>query len=170
MVELGQRKEELTTYHSKGVLRAVVATGTQNTLTDYIYKLVQDLTISIDKTNQDTDYIDDGPAIFSRIGDVKGTFNFDLKATISLFDTDAVPTHEWLVSYWLKELADDSPPELDFVETLFAKKSPGEKYARINAKLRIRTCAIERKASRGIIDIPVTGEVIAFTSAKRTAT
>ena len=161
MVVVGSKADKVENFHTQGVFKTL--TG------NHEYRLVQNMDISMDETNQDEDLLDDGTPMFSRIGDKIGVFSFDLKNTIDLFESSANPTTVHLMSYWLDQLSKDNPPEISFVETLYAPDSTGSKFARITFKARIRKVNPRRDTSRAIANIYVSGEIIEYNGAVRAA-
>lgn len=163
----GLVRGQLLTYTS-GVFRAV--DGDDNT----IYKAVQRIRLSLDETNLDEDYIDTGIPIYSRIGDKKGTFEFDLRATVDLFETDSDDsnneihaTDNTLASKWLNDLQNEDPPIITFVETLDAKAEA--KFVRIRARLRIKAVDAERDPNKGTLGLMVRGEILKIQRAAQEA-
>lgn len=159
----GAQTDLLKTYHADGVFRAEIGVNR------YIYKMVQGIQYSLDESNQDEEYIDNGKPVFSRIGDIRGQFQVTIKKHAGMFETGDTPADDWLVSKWLADIEEDDPPEVDFVETMHADKAASNKFARVKLKLRIRNVMMMRDPGRGSGDIAIGGQVIGLSYAKREA-
>lgn len=161
-IQIGGKIERIKTYD--GFLRADVGPN------EYQYLFIQEIEMLLDDTNVDRDRIDDGSPVHTRFGDVIGTFRFLLKNSVDLHQGTTPATDSWLASFWLEQIAQTKFPELDFIETLQAPESAGNKFARLRWKGRIIKAGPDRAKDRGVGEFIVEGEVIGFTSALREAT
>lgn len=136
----------------------------------FTQKFVQDMLIEFNDDDLERDRIDDGSPVFTRIGDVLGKFTFALKNTVDLAEAVTPATGNETMSKWIEDLIANSPTEVDFIESLKAEDSTGNKFERIKFKGRIMRPAIERLRERAVDEALVEGEIIAFTSLLRQAT
>ena len=165
-------------YKANGIFKAEQAGG------DTTYRGVQNIVLRPDTTtNMDEINVDSGVPMFARIGDKRGTFEFDLVGTYDLFEedngTDADSddeepddinaTNNSLASKWLADIDNDMPPTLVFVETLRTNKGSDEKQVRIRAKLRIRDVEFARNVDRGVPMIMVRGDLLRIHRAAQSA-
>lgn len=156
---IGAKKERLKTY--SGFIRADVGAN------EYQYLFIQEIEMAVDDTDVERDRIDDGSPVFTRIGDVLGPFRFLLKNTVDLYQGTTPATDSWLASFWMEQIAQGLFPEIDFIETLNAPESIGNKFARLRWKGRLISAGPDRAKDRGVGEFEVEGEVIGFTSALR---
>ncbi len=158
---IGAGVERTHTY--KGILQADVGANT------YQYKLIQDMSAIIDDTELDRDRIDDGSPVFTGTGDVIGNFDFTLKGSVDLTDANAAPTNAWLLSHWQYQLSIRTPAEVAFIQTFEAPDSVGNDFTRLRFTGRIMSAGPDRQRERGVDEVVVSGEIIAFTSFLRAA-
>ena len=160
---IGSGVERTHTY--KGILQ--VDSGVNaNT---YQYKLIQEMTVTIDDTELDRDRIDDGSPVFTATGDVIGSFTFTLKMTADITDANAAPTDDWLLSHFMSQLALRTPAEIAFIQTFEAPTSAGNDFTRLRFTGRVMAAGPERARERGVDEAVISGEVIAYTSFLRAA-
>lgn len=158
---VNQKVDRLQTY--KGYMQIEVGVD------DYRYKFLKEMGVVLDDTDLERDRVDDGTPAFTRIGDVLGSFRFTLGGTVDLAQAITPATDEETASYWMEKLAEGNPAELDFIQTLNAPESAGNKFARIRFKGRIMKVEPLREEEVGVNDFNVEGEIIAFTSFLREA-
>ena len=161
MVDIGAASEVSPTFHANGVFRAKISS------TDYVYLAIQDLEYSFDETNQDEEWFSTGKPLYTRIGDKIGSCRFDMKKMVSLFETGTGPTDGWLLSKWLADIVDNKPPEINFIETLYAKDASSNKFARVSFTGRLRGTSLAYSGNQGAGNVRVHGDIISFTSAIR---
>lgn len=131
------------------------------------YKMIQGFNVTFNDTELDRDRIDNGAPVFTGTGDVIGSFNLDLKATVDLADANAAPTADQLLSYWAYQLSIRKPAEIDFIQTFNSPDSSGNKFMRARFKGRVMSTSLDRLDEVGVDEAHASGEVIAFTSILR---
>lgn len=159
VINIGQKAEKIETY--KGAVQ--IDAGADQ----YQFKLVTDMEVIYDDTNVQTDRIDDGSSVFTRIGDTVGSFRFSLKNTVDLYDNNHPPTNERTVSYWQQKISQADFPTVDFIEVFNAPNSAGNKFARLKFKGRMKEVRVTRRDGVAIPDVEVLGDITQFTSAQR---
>jgi hypothetical protein len=158
---IGAKADRLQTY--AGMLQINV--GVDN----YQYKFLKEMTVTYDDTDLDRDRVDDGKPVFTRVGDVLGSFAFRLGASVDLAQSIDPPTDEETASYWIDKLATNDPAELNFVQTFQAPESVGNKFARLRFTGRIMKVEPLREEEVGVNDFNIEGEIIAHTEFIREA-
>lgn len=156
---IGAKKQRLKTY--SGFIRADIGAD------EFQYIFIQEIEMAVDDTDVERDRIDDGSPVFTRIGDVLGPFRFLMKNTVDLYQNTTPATSQQLASFWMEQIAQGLFPEIDFIETLNAPESTGDKFARLRWKGRLISAGPDRAKDRGVGEFTVEGEVIGFTSALR---
>lgn len=163
-VIIGAPNEVASHYHADGVLRADV----EGTADEYVYRYVQGFEFTADDTNVERIFLDNGAPAFAQVGDVKGSFQFDLKKSVSLFETGtAEPDDKWLASYWLRQVAARKFPEMDFTEVMKAGQLTTNEFGRIKFECRIMGVTTARVETEGAGTITVRGDVLDVKSARR---
>jgi len=147
-----------------GVFRIEVGPDT------FQFVFIQDADFNIDDANLERDRIDNGKSVFTRLGDVIGTFGFRTKNTVDLYDIVTPATNTVTVSFWMEKLRDADPAVLTFIQKFKAPESAGSKFANIKYSGRIMKVAPDRVAGRAVDEFVVAGEVTGLTSALRQAT
>lgn len=158
---INQKADRLQTY--SGIMQINV--GVDN----YQYKFLKEMTVTYDDTDLDRDRVDDGKPVFTRVGDVLGSFAFRLGGTVDLAQAVDPPTDEETASYWIDKLVTNDPAELNFIQTFNAPESAGNKFARLRFTGRIMKVEPLREEEVGVNDFNVEGEIIAHTSFLREA-
>ena len=159
MADIGLEKDQVQSYNTQGVLKAG----------DDVYRLVQSMGFTLDDRNQFVRRTDGGRPIYTRVGDVRGEFDFDLASSVDLFESRATPTNANLASLWMRKIFDDDYPEIVFTQTLFAEDSTGDKFVRLGFTGRIKHVDTGKVDGEGNPLFTVSGEVIGFTGARRAA-
>lgn len=120
----------------------------------------------------DIDRIDSGIPFYTPITDIKGTFSFDVKGAVSLFDTLAVPADKVLLSYIIAEMSAGRPPILIFAPVMYGEEvsGTGNKYVNIVFEGRVTDIPIDQVINQGVHDITISGEITKITQIRREAT
>jgi len=147
-----------------GVFRIEVGPNT------FQFVFIQDANLTIDDANLERDRIDNGKSVFTRLGDVIGTFGFRTKNTVDLYDIVTPAINTVTVSFWMEKLRDADPAILTFIQKFKAPESAGDKFANIKYSGRIMAVTPDRIAGRAVDEIIVGGEVTGFTLLQRQAT
>ncbi len=132
-----------------------------------IASFVQGMEIAMDANVLQRDSIGTGESVFTQNGDVIGTFNFLLKNTTSLYDTNLTPTLDETLSFWMKAIDNFDPAIISFIQTMVAPKGATPKTARILFDGRIMTPVVGMSVDDAIENATVAGEITTFTSAQR---
>lgn len=125
---------------------------------------VQGMEISISAASFQRDFIGDGTSVFTQNGDVLGTFSFNARNTVDMYDSNATATDTSTISYWMQQIALFSPPSLTFIENfIVGDQSATLSTARITFTGRIIDSKTVMGVDDAIEDIEITGEIIALT-------
>lgn len=128
---------------------------------------VQGFKWGLDAANFGRDFMGDGESTFTQGGDVKGAFDFDLLHTVDLLTGTINTSAKSTAQYWLEQINNIDPPVLNFIESLFARKSTGNKIARYTIKGRIMKVDPNYNVSNVVDRITVSGEVTNMDEAVR---
>lgn len=165
MVDLPINFESERTPRINGVFQIEVGTD------KFQYIFVQRLLFELDANVFGRSSIGSGKSVFTLNGDVFGSFEFDLKNTVDLFDSVTPAVDEETISFWWQKIKDRDPAILKFIQTMNAPDSIGDKFARLKFDGRIMTPTLIASDVEDELDsITVKGEVTDFTSALRETT
>jgi len=130
---------------------------------------VQGMEITLDANSFQRDFTGNGTSVFTQNGDIVGTFSFNLKNTIDLFDATSPATNTQTLSYWMEQVAGLKPPVLAFIQTFKTGDSDatGDEFGRIKFNGRIMTPKTVMNVGDAIEDVEVTGEITVLTSVQR---
>lgn len=126
------------------------------------------LTLSVD--DFDIDRIDSAAPIFTKKSDIIGTFSFDLKNAVSLYETAATPIDDLLVSKWLVDIKNGEPPSIKFAPVMKSVETATNPFVNFIFTGRIMNIPIDQVLDQGVQDLSLLGEVTDFTQARREAT
>ena len=119
----------------------------------------------------DVDRIDTAKPIFTKISDVLGTFSFNIKNLVSLYDAAKPPTDKLLLSKWIIDIAAGTPPEIIFAPVMRAVKTDGDlptnPFVNLIFTGRIMSVPIDQVIDQGIQDVVISGEVIDINQVRR---
>lgn len=160
---LGQTEGEARTRTYSGILQV------DDTNDTWQYKLIQAFNATFNDTELDRDRIDNGSPVFTGTGDVIGSFNMDLKASVDLSDANIAPTADQLLSFWAYRLSIRKPAEILFIQTFNSPDADGSKFMRLRFKGRVMSTSLDRLDEVGVDEAHASGEIIAFTSLLRQA-
>lgn len=130
---------------------------------------IQDFEVNFNMDDFDIDRIDTAAPIFTKKSDILGTWSFNIKSTIDLFDTGSALS-PITYAFWATQIAAGEPPTIDFLLTQNAPNSTGDKFGNIRYQGRVMTTPFTRVRDRGVFENLVTGEITNLTSISRTAT
>ncbi len=131
------------------------------------YIFVQGLSTSWDSNLYERDHIGSGTSVFTQAGDVIGTFSFLLKNTVDLYQKDSGVENDSFLSNWLKNHAIQAPTEVQFTQTLTARKQTIDPQARLVFTGRIMKPDISQLVDVAIDDVVIDGEILALLNAER---
>jgi len=158
---INQKLDRIKTY--SGILQAEVGGNT------FQYKFVQDIEITIDDEFLERDFVDDGVAAFTRIGDILGRFKFAMKNTVDLYDSVTPATNTKTVSFWKQQIKNEAPAEVVFIEKKKAPESTGNKFARTKFTGRITKVFEPRTREVAVQEVEIEGEITVLTEDIRVA-
>lgn len=122
----------------------------------------------------DVDRIDTSKPIFTKISDVLGTFSFNIKNLVSLYDTVNPPTDPLLLSKWIVDIAKGNPPEIIFAPVMRAAKIDGtlptNPFVNLVFTGRVNSVPINQVIDQGIQDVEISGEIINIDQVRREST
>ncbi|KKN75406.1 hypothetical protein LCGC14_0380270 [marine sediment metagenome] len=130
---------------------------------------IQGLIFALDAGVFTRDFIGTGQSVFTQNGDVIGNGSFNTKNTVDLYDNTIPAVDTETLSDWWTQIANFTPRELDIIQTFNAPKGAGNKFARINIKIRIMKPEVDTDVGQAVDGVNVDFEVIEFTSAPRQA-
>lgn len=151
------------TFRYKGLVQIQTSDGT------FELKFCKNMEIIFDDSEVQRDRIDDGTPVFTRAGDVMGTFKFLLKNTVDLYDSVNPPVSQETVSFWQYNISQVNYPVITFIETQNAPNSTGNKFSRINFTARMMKCTVTREDNVAVEEVECEGEITAFNSSLRSA-
>lgn len=122
----------------------------------------------------DIDRIDTAAPIFTKLSDILGTFSFNLKNAISLYDTALPATNPILLSKWIADIANGEPPTITFAPVMKAPKTndvfPTNPFVNLIFAGRIMSVPIDQVLDQGAPDVAIEGEITSITQIRRQAT
>jgi len=122
----------------------------------------------------DIDRIDSGKPIFTKITDIVGTFSFNLKNLVSLYDIAKPPTDELLLSKWIIDIKNGQPPEIIFAPVMKAAEtngsSPVNPFVNFIFTGRVMNVPIDQVLDQGVQDVVISGDVIDVDQVRREST
>lgn len=132
------------------------------------YIFVQKLLFELDANLFGRSSIGSGKSVFTLNGDVFGSFEFDLKNTVDVYDDVTPAVNEETISFWWQKIKDRDPAIVKFIQTMNAPDSIGDKFARLRFDGRIMTPSLTASDVNDEVDsIVVKGEVTDYTSGLR---
>ncbi len=126
------------------------------------------MTTSMDEF--DIDRIDSAAPIFTPITDIVGTFSFNLKNLVSLFDAAKPPTDPLLISKWIQDIKAGKPPSITFAPVMEAPEATGSKFLNFIFTGRVMNVPIDQVLDQGVQDLVISGEITAIDQVRREAT
>ncbi len=159
MVDINQKIDR--TWRIDGVVEILAAALNKK------YIFVQGLTTVWDSGSYARDSIGDGEAVFTQNGDVIGTFSFQLKNTVDLYQLDSGVENDSFLSNWLKNHAEQDPTEVQFTQTFTARKQTVDPQSRIVFTGRIMKPEMSQLVDVAIDDVVIDGEILALLNAER---
>ena len=122
----------------------------------------------------DIDRIDTAAPIFTKITDIVGTFSFNLKNLVSLYDTAKPPTDALSLSKWIIDIKDGLPPEITFAPVMRAVDTngalPTNPFINLIFTGRVMSVPIDQVLDQGIQDVVISGEMTDIDQIRREAT
>ncbi len=122
----------------------------------------------------DTDKIDTADPIFTKISDVLGTFSFNIKNLVSLYDTENPSTDDLSLSKWIADIAVGQPPKIIFAPVMRAVKTndslPTNPFINLIFTGRVMSVPINQVLEQGIQDVEITGQITSIDQIRREAT
>lgn len=117
----------------------------------------------------DIDKIDTAKPIYTEISDVRGTFSFNLKNLVTLWDTALPSADDLLLSTMAQNIASGDPSVLIFAPVMKAAKSISNPYLNIVFTGRVTTLPLSQILDQGVQDVEITGEIIGLIQMRREA-
>ena len=133
------------------------------------YIFVQRVFFELDANLFGRSSIGSGKSVFTLNGDVFGSFEFDLKNTVDLFDNVSPAVNAETISFWWEKIKARDPAIIKFIQTMNAPNSIGDKFARLRFDGRIIKPAVITDVGDGLQDATVEGEITNYISALREA-
>ena len=158
------QKADRTIRYRGGILQIDIGSSNTKSL-----KFVKDMEVILDDVDTDEDLVDTGEPVYSPKSDKLGSFKFNWKNTIDLFDSVVPATNQQTVSYWQEQIAARDFPSVAFIRVFKAPKSSGNQFGRLKFTGRIKAVKQSSPYNVAVDDVEVTGEVIALTSMQRSS-
>ena len=121
----------------------------------------------------DIDRIDTAKPIFTKTSDILGSFSFNLKNLVSLYDTASPPTDELLLSKWIVDIAAGQPPEIIFAPVMRAVETngslPTNPFINLIFTGRVMNVPIDQVLDQGVQDVVISGDIIDIDQIRREA-
>lgn len=118
----------------------------------------------------DIDRIDTAGPIFTRITDILGTYSFNVKNAISLYDTALPATNDLLFSKWINDIAIGQPSSIIFAPVVKSAESTTNPFINYIFTGRIMSLPTDQVVDQGVQDVVIQGEITDITQARREAT
>ena len=118
----------------------------------------------------DVDLIDSAAPIFTKKSDIIGTFSFSLKNLISLYDPDATPSDELLISTMVTNISNGQPVTLKFAPVMKAVSQISNPFLNLIFTGRIMGVPLSQILDQGAQDVEINGVIIGLTQIRREAT
>lgn len=118
----------------------------------------------------DIDRIDTAAPIFTKVNDILGTFSFNLKNLVSLYDTAADPSDPLLLSSWIADIADGVPPSITFAPVMKAVDADSNEFLNLIFVGRIMSVPIDQVLDQGVQDVVISGEITTINQVRRQST
>lgn len=119
----------------------------------------------------DIDRIDTGKPIFTKITDIVGTFSFNIKNLVSLYDTAKPPTDDLSLSKWIVDIKNGQPPEIIFAPVMKAVRTNGalplNPFINLIFTGRVMNVPIDQVLDVGVQDVVISGDVINIDQIRR---
>ncbi len=130
---------------------------------------VQGLTAIFDAGVFTRDLIGTGQPVFTQLGDVIGSFNFNAKNTVDIYriGTALISDSPELIGTMLKAIAAQAPLTIQFVQTLVARDAATNDRIRITFDGRIMKPEISWLVDVAVDDILIDGEITKLVSVIR---
>ena len=162
------KPDQIVTKSGIIVISTSASDGTGSVLNQQL-RFAKSLKYVIDDSEVQRDRIDDATPVFTRLGDVLGTFEFNFKDTIDMYDAINPSSDTSTLSYWLEQIAALNYPLITFVHQKEAPNSAGNKFARPTFSGRLMKVNMLKDITLAIEEATIEGEITAFTSAIRAA-
>lgn len=121
----------------------------------------------------DIDRIDSAAPIFTPITDIKGTFSFNLKNTVSLYDTASPPTDVLSLSSWIIDISNGEPPSVIFAPVMKAGTTngsfPTNPFINLIFTGRVMNVPLDQVLDQGVQDVVISGEITDIDQIRREA-
>lgn len=122
----------------------------------------------------DIDRIDTAAPIFTKISDVLGTFSFNIKNLVSLYDTVNPPTDDLSLSKWIIDIAAGQPPSIIFAPVMKGVETngnpPTNPFINLIFTGRVMNVPIDQVLDQGVQDVVISGEIIDIGQIRREST
>jgi len=118
----------------------------------------------------DTDKIDTAGPIFTKVNDILGTYSFDVKNAVSLYDTLLPATDPLLLSNWIADIANGEPPSIKFAPVMKSAETTTNPFINLIFTGRVMSVPIDQVIDQGVQDVTISGEITAITQIRREAT
>lgn len=115
----------------------------------------------------DIDRIDTAAPIFTKVNDILGTFSFNLKNLVSLYDTAADPTDDLLLSKWILDIANGTPTSITFAPVMKAVNADTNPFINFIFTGRIMSVPIDQVLDQGVQDVVISGEITNIDQVRR---
>ncbi len=135
------------------------------------FQFIQDWEFRPNMAEFDIDKIDTAAPIFTKKSDILGTFSFNTKNTIDIYDQTDPPTatSDFTVSFWAIQIAKGDPPVINFVIKAIGLGVGVSTPTDVNYKFtgRIMDVGVTRIRDTGVHEVDVNGEITAIEEVKR---
>lgn len=121
-------------------------------------------------TEWDIDRIDTGAPIFTKITDILGTFSFNLKNAVSLYEDATTPVNGALLSKWIADIAIGQPPSITFAPVMKAPDLSSNEFVNLIFLGRIMDIPLDQVLDQGVQDVVISGEIIVINQIRRSDT
>jgi len=118
----------------------------------------------------DVDRIDTAGPIYTKVNDILGTFSFNLKNLVSLYDTAASPSDDLLLSKWIENIANGTPSSIIFAPVMKAVNADSNSFLNLIFTGRVMDVPLDQVLDQGVQDVVISGEITTITQVRRQAT
>ena len=131
------------------------------------YIFIQGMTTIWDSGIYTKDSIGSGTSIFTQNGDVIGSFSFELKNSIDLYQKDSGVEDDSFLSNWLKNHAKQQPTTVQFTQTFTARDQTVDPQSRLVFTGRIMKPEISQLVDVAVDDVVIDGDILTLLNAER---
>lgn len=118
----------------------------------------------------DQDLIDTAVPIFTKKSDILGSYSFNLKNAVSLYETAATPIDPLSLSKWIADIAIGQPSSIIFAPVMKSAETTVNPFLNLIFTGRVMSVPIDQVLDQGVQDVLIQGPVTNIAQVRREAT